>query len=56
MKGCFKGVEQNIMNNNEKHKDCLSYSNSYSDEYDILHCIEHNGQVVEEDKYCEEWN
>ena len=44
------------MNNKEEHKDCLSCSNSHSDECDILHCMERNGQVVEEDGYCEDWN
>ena len=44
------------MNNSGEHKDCLSCSNSHSDECDILNCMERNGQVVEEDGYCEEWN
>lgn len=44
------------MNNNEEHKDCLSCSNSHSDERDILHCMECNGQIVEENGYCDEWN
>ena len=47
---------EKIMNNGEKYKDCLSCSNSHSDECDILHCMERNGQVVEEDEYCEKWN
>lgn len=42
-------------------KDCLSCSNSFSegnkkDYGDILHCMECNGEVVEEDGYCEKWN
>ena len=41
------------MYNNE---DCLSFSNSHSDECDILHCMERDGQVVEEDGYFEDWN
>lgn len=44
------------MYNNENYKDCLSCSNSHSDEYDILHCMKRDGQVVEEDGYCEDWN
>ena len=47
---------EKIMDNDEKYKDCLSCSNSHSDECDILHCMERNGQVVEEDGYCKEWN
>ena len=42
------------MYNNENYKDCLSCSNSH--ECDILHCMERDGQVVEEDGYCEDWN
>ncbi len=40
-------------------KDCLSYSNSFSeqcDDGDILHCMERDGVVVEEDGCCVEWN
>lgn len=44
-------------------KDCLSCSNSFSEENqkdkeygDILHCTECNGAVVEEDGYCDKWN
>lgn len=44
------------MYNNENYKECLSCTNSHSDEYDILHCMERDGQVVEKDGYCEDWN
>lgn len=42
--------------NIEEYKNCLSCSNSHSDENDILYCMEHNGKVVEEDGYCDKWN
>ena len=41
-------------------RDCLSCSNSFSEEGnkngDILHCMEHNGKVVEDNFYCKYWN
>ncbi len=32
---------------------CLDTQKDY---VDILHCMECNGEVVEEDGYCEKWN
>lgn len=40
----------------EGSKDCFSCSNSHSDEDDILHCMERNGEVVEDNGYCDKWN
>lgn len=40
-------------------RDYLSCCNSFSepgDDGDILHCMERDGVVVEEDGYCVEWN
>ena len=40
-------------------RDCLSCSNSFSEPRengDILHCMEQNGKVVEENSYCNNWN
>lgn len=44
-------------------KDCLSCSNSFSEEnqkdndgVDILHCRERNGEAVEDNGYCDKWN
>lgn len=40
-------------------KDCLSCSNSFSepcDDGDILHCMERDGVIIEEDGYCISWN
>ena len=41
-------------------RDCLSCSNSFSEEGDlngdILHCMEQNGKVVDDDFYCNNWN
>lgn len=31
-------------------------SNSHSDEHDILHCMERNGEIVEDNGYCDKWN
>lgn len=36
----------NDNNNGKKWKDCLSCTNSHSDECDILYCMERNGQIV----------
>lgn len=41
-------------------RDCLTCSNSFSEEgnstRDILHCMEQNGRVVDDDFYCDNWN
>lgn len=40
-------------------RDCLSCSNSFTepcDNGDILHCMEQDGKVVEENGYCNKWN
>ena len=40
-------------------KDCLSCSNSFSEpgeENDVLYCMFHNEEVVDENGFCEEWN
>lgn len=40
-------------------RDCLSCSNSFSepcDNGDILHCIEQDGKIVEENEFCDNWN
>lgn len=41
-------------------KDCLNCANSFSEpttgETDILHCMKKDGQVVNGNDYCEEWN
>lgn len=41
-------------------KDCLSCSNSFSEETndncDILHCIIHNEKIVDEEHYCNDWS
>jgi len=43
-----------------KRKDCLSCSHSFSEPGDgggdILHCMERNGDVVDESGCCENWN
>ena len=43
-----------------KRKDCLSCAHSFSEPGDgggdILHCMERNGDAVEESGYCENWN
>lgn len=47
---------------NDCHKDCLSCANSFSEpsqdenESDILHCMEKDGQVVDENDCCELYN
>ena len=41
-------------------RDCLSCSNSFSEEGnlngDIIHCMEQNEKVVDDDFYCNNWN
>ena len=42
-------------------KNCLSCSNSFSEpsdntDGDILHCMEQNGKIVEENGCCSRWN
>lgn len=41
-------------------KDCLSCANSFSEPSDngndILHCMVHNEEIVEEDYCCEDYN
>lgn len=40
-------------------RDCLSCSNSFSEsceDGDILHCMEQDGKVVEENGCCNKWN
>lgn len=43
-------------------KDCLSCANSFSEpaqdesRQDVLHCMEKDGEVVDESGYCEEYN
>lgn len=57
LNGNFVACDQFVKANNSK--DCLSCSNSFSepcDDGDILHCMEQNGVVVEEDGYCVGWN
>ena len=43
-----------------KRKDCLSCSHSFSEpgdgDGDTLHCMERNGDVVDESGCCENWN
>lgn len=36
-------------------KDCLSCANSHSDECDNLHCMERNGDIVDDNGYCDKW-
>lgn len=55
--GNFVACGQFVKANNPK--DCLSCSNSFSglcNDGDILHCMERDGVVVEEDGYCIKWN
>lgn len=43
----------------EGSKDCLSCYNSCSepcDDGDILHCMELDGEIVEDNGYCDKWN
>ena len=43
----------------EGNKDCLSCANSCSEpceDGDILHCMERDGEVVEDNGYCDKWN
>lgn len=40
-------------------KDCLSCSRSFSEpckDGDILHCMERDGKIVEDNGYCDKWN
>ena len=40
-------------------KDCLSCSNSFSEpgeENDVLHCMIHDEEEVDENYFCDEWN
>lgn len=40
-------------------KDCLSCANSFSESSnngDILHCMERNGEIVCETDWCAKWN
>lgn len=38
---------------------CLTCSNSFSEETDsgdVLHCVEHDGKIVNEEGFCEDYN
>lgn len=43
-------------------KNCLNCANSFSEpsfdenKPDVLHCMEHDGKVVDADDYCEDYN
>lgn len=57
LNGDFVACGHIVKTNNSK--DCLSCSNSFSepcDDGDILHFMEQDGVVVEEDGYCVGWN
>lgn len=59
---CLKELKDKIAGQFVKSKivrDCLSCSNSFSEsceDGDILHCMEQDGKVVEENGCCNKWN
>lgn len=58
-KNVKKELEKNLTALEKCNKDCLSCANSTSepcDNGDILHCMEQNGKIVEENGYCDKWN
>ena len=58
-KNVNKELERNLTAIEKCNRDCLSCTNSTSepcDNGDILHCMEQNGKIVEENGYCDKWN
>lgn len=59
-KTLLKNLVGNSAFKSGKRKDCLSCSHSFSEpgagDGDTLHCMERNGEVVNESGYCESWN
>ena len=58
-KNVNKELERNLTAIEKYNRDCLSCANSASepcDNGDILHCMEQNGKIVEENGYCDKWN
>ena len=58
-KNVNKELERNLTAIEKYNRDCLSCANSASEPCgngDILHCMEQNGNIVEENGYCDKWN
>lgn len=37
-------------------KDCMSCANAFVDDENFLHCVMHEGKIVNDNDVCDDWN